>query len=75
MFNSREHVASVVNMGTNETHPSVQRIKVLIESKIQRVGVPEVVSIRAGTQIPYVGIAESLGTKDLIVLRERRPTK
>ncbi len=75
MFSQREHVVNVVNMGTNQTHPSVQRIKELMESRIQRVGIQEVVSIRAGTQIPYVGIAESLGTKDLIVLRERRPTK
>ncbi len=29
MFTSREHVANVVNMGTNLTHPSVQRINKL----------------------------------------------
>ncbi len=33
--------------------------------------------MRAGAQIPNVGIVEagSLGTRDLMVLRERRPTK
>ncbi len=75
MFNLREHVKSVVIMGTNETNQSVQRIKELMEPRMQRVGIPRMVGMRAGTQIQKVGIVEILGTRDLIVLRERRPTK